>query len=307
LRELLTISSEMKASRPVFIVGEARSGTSILYRTLQKHPSFRPVEPNLVETEIFSLLRRTFMFGPSYPGPLIRFMLNDQSAYRDFLRSVRIVRLVSGLSVPINLVVGDRSDFVWYANLNHLLLRSYFFHAMRARRCRRLVEKTPTNTPNIHRLWKTFPRAQFLYVYRHPVDVFSSYRRRARADPAAAWAGRLGPEDFCVGYAASVERVLRWVEDHGNLQMIRYEDFTQHPARTFENICRFLEEPFEPQAVQEQDADLNRWRGDPHLWGAIVPVTKNWRDHMTTAEADAIQRALSHVMTRLGYDPYRLS
>jgi hypothetical protein len=86
--------------------------------------------------------------------------------------------------------------------------------------------------------------------------------------------------------------------------MIKYEEFTQHPAAIFEDICRFLEEPFEPQAVQETDPDLNRWRVDPHLWGEIVPVTKNWRDYMTPAEADVIQRALSHVMTRLGYDRY---
>jgi hypothetical protein len=306
LRELLNISSTMKASRPVFIVGEARSGTSILYRTLQKHSSFRPLEPNLVETEIFSVLRRSFMFRMDYPQPLVWFMLNDHAVYRDFLRSIRIVRLVSGLSVGINLIVRDRSDLVWYANLNHLLLRSYFLHAMRARGCDRLVEKTPTNTPNIHRLWKTFPNAQFLYTYRHPIDVFSSYRRRARDDPAASWAARLSPEGFCEGYEASVERVLRWADDHRNLRMIRYEDFTRHPARTFEEICRFLGEPFEPQAVEEPDPDLSRWRSDPHLWGEIVPVTKNWRDYMTPAEADVIQRALSSVMARLGYDGYLL-
>lgn len=89
MKDLLAISAEMKARSPVFIVGEARSGTSILYRTLQKHTSFRPREPNLVETEIFSHLRRTFMFSMSYPQPLIRFMLDDQGPYRDFLRSIR--------------------------------------------------------------------------------------------------------------------------------------------------------------------------------------------------------------------------
>ena len=155
MKRLLTISAEMKVSRPVFIVGEARSGTSILYRTLQKHSSFRPLRANLVETEIFSHLRRTFMFGPSYPGSLVRFMLDDEAAYREFLESIRIIRLISLLAVGVNFAFRDRSDVIWYANLNHLLLRTYFFHAARARGCRRLVEKTPTNSANIHRpMWR---------------------------------------------------------------------------------------------------------------------------------------------------------
>jgi hypothetical protein len=294
VRRLLAISTTMKDSNPVFIVGEARSGTSILYRTLQKHSSFRPLRTNLVETEIFSHLRRTFLFGTIYPESLIR-----------FLGSIRVIRLVNALAVGLNLMFRDRSDVVWYANLNHLLLRSYFFHAARARGCRRLVEKTPTNTTHLHRLWRTFPHAQFLYVYRHPVDVFSSYRRRATDDPAAGWAARLTPEDFCKAYRASIERVFRWTRGHGNLRMIRYEDFTRHPAREFERICEFLREPYEPQAVREGRPDFGRWRGDPHLWGEIVPVTKNWRDYIREDEADVIQTALSDVMGRLGYEPYQ--
>lgn len=307
MKRLLTISAEMKSSRPVFIVGEARSGTSILYRTLLKLSSFRTLDTNLAETEIFSHLRRTFMFGVSYPQSLLRFMLNDSVAYRHFLASIRVIRLVNVLAIGPNLVFRDRSDFIWYANLNHLLLRSYFFHAAKARGCRRLIEKTPTNTANLSRLWRSFPSAQFLYVYRHPVDVFSSYRRRAKDDPAAVWAKELTPEDFCKAYSASAGRVLRWTHDHENLRMIRYEDFTRDPSGQLRDICEFLEEPYEAEAVQEPRPDLNRWRGDPHLWGEIVPVTKNWRDYVSAEEAHVIQTALSQVMKRLEYEPYVLT
>ena len=307
MRRLVTISSQMKASNPVFIVGEARSGTSILYRTLQKQSSFRPLKTSLVETDIFSLLRRTFMFSRTYPEPLIRYMLNDEESYSAFLRSIRGIRLINLLLLPPNLVFRDRSGVLWYANLNHLVLRSYFFHAARARGCLRLVEKTPTNTANLHRLWRTFPHGRFLYIYRHPVDVFSSYRRRAAGDPDADWAGRLTPLDFCETYRASVGRVLTWSAHHRNLLMVRYESFVRHPATVFSDICNFLQEPFEPEAVEEPNPDLDRWRGDPHLWGEIVPSTKDWRDHISTSDVDIIQTALADVMERLGYEPYRLA
>jgi hypothetical protein len=304
---LLWVSAEMKRSNPVFIVGEARSGTSILYRTLQKHSSFRPSEVNLAETNIFVHLRRTFMFDQTYPETLRQFMLGDRRAYRDFLRSIGALRVVSALWVGPNYLLRDRADWLWYANLNHLLLRSYFFHAAAARGCRRLVEKTPTNTPNIAKLTRTFPRARLLYVHRHPVDVLGSYRRRAKADPDATWAN-LTPDDFCRTWLASTERVLAWLaRGNENLRLVRYEAFTQDPDAEFERICAFLDEPFEREAVEERHPDLTRWRGDPLLWGPVVRQTRAWTDYVTAAEAEYLQQRLLPVMDALGYEPYPVS
>ena len=85
---LLEISAEASAPARCSSSGEARSGTSILYRTLQKHSSFRPREINLAETNIFAHLRRTFMFDQTYPETLRQFMLGDEAAYQEFLRSI---------------------------------------------------------------------------------------------------------------------------------------------------------------------------------------------------------------------------
>jgi hypothetical protein len=297
----------MKRSSPVFIVGEARSGTSILYRTLQKHSSFRPSEVNLAETNIFVHLRRTFMFDQTYPETLRQFMLGDRRAYQDFLRSIGVLRVVSALWVGPNYLLRDRAAWLWYANLNHLLLRSYFFHAAAARGCRRLVEKTPTNTPNLAKLTRTFPRARLLYVHRHPVDVLGSYRRRAKADPDATWAN-LTPDDFCRTWLASTERVLAWLaRGNENLRLVRYEAFTQDPDAEFERICAFLDEPFEREAVEERHPDLTRWRGDPLLWGPVVRQTRAWTDYVTAAEAEYLQQRLLPVMDALGYEPYPVS
>jgi len=308
LPSLFEISAEARRSSPVFIVGEARSGTSILYRTLQKHSSFRPTQTNLAETNIFVHLRRTFMFGQTYPETLRQFMLGDEGAYQDFLRSIAVLRVVSALWVGPNYLLRDRAAWLWYANLNHLVLRSYFFHATGARGCRRLVEKTPTNTPNLAKLTRTFPRARLLYVHRHPVEVFGSYRRRAKADPNATWAN-ITPDGFCETWQASTERVLAWLAGgNENLKLVRYEAFTEDPDAEFERICAFLDEPFEPEAVQERHPDLTRWRGDPLLWGPVVRrQTKTWADHVTAAEADYLQQRLRPVMDALGYEPYPVS
>ncbi|MDP9022182.1 MAG: sulfotransferase [Actinomycetota bacterium] len=301
---LLAASRAMRAASPVFIVGEARSGTSILYRTLQKHPSFRPRTPNLVETDVFSHLRRTFLFTPTYPPNLVHFMLDDRDAFGAFLRAIRPLRVLSAILAPVNYVLRDRARWLGYVNLNHLVLRTYFFHAWRARGCLRLVEKTPTNTRHLPELARTFPDARFLYIHRHPVDVFTSYRRRAAVDPHGWWAD-LNLDEFCRIYADRSARALAWRDaGHNNLLLVPYERLTADPAQTFREVCGFLDEPFDPEAVEERAADPDRWPVDPHLWGRIVQRTKRWQDYLTDEEAAELQTRLSATMSALGYAAY---
>lgn len=297
-------SRAMRAASPVFIVGEARSGTSILYRTLQKHPSFRPLTPSLVETEVFAHLWRTFMFSLRYPESLVRFMLGDEQAYDAFLRAIRPLRVLSAILAPVNYLLRDHVGWLPSANLHGLVLRAYFFHAWQARGCRRLVEKTPTNTPHLGALAGAFPCARFLYIHRHPVDVYSSFRRRAEVDPDAGWA-RLDLEEFCHVYTAGARRALGWrAAGHGNLLLVRYEALTTTPAQTFAEVCDFLGEPPVPEAVEEPAPDPDHWPVDPHLWGEIVPRTKRWQDFLSRQEAAALQERLAPTMTALGYAPY---
>lgn len=301
---LWTPSPAMARTEPVFIVGEARSGTSILYRTLQKHTSFAPKRQSLVETDMFAHLPRAFLFGRTYPDAWIKFFLEDRQEWDQFLRSIRFARLATATLAPVNYLRRDRWGWLFHAGLGPAVLRRFVLHAAAARGCRRLVEKTPTNTPHLGKLTAAFPRARLLYVHRHPVDVFSSYRRRAAVDQAGAWAD-VNVHTFVERWTRSTARALAWLDSgNGNLLMVRYESFVEDPATAFRDICAFLGEPFEVQAVEEARPDLDRWPVDPHLWGAIVPSTKEWRDHISAEEAEVVQERTASIMRRLSYAPY---
>ena len=301
---LLRISRAMKDDFPVFIVGETRSGTSILYRTLQKHTSFSPKTTDLTETEIPALLRRVFTFNRHYPEHLMRYMLYDRDRWLRFLRTIRPCKAMNLLLMPANVLTRTPPAWLWYANLHHLTLRSFFFYAQEARGCRRLVEKTPTNTLHLSNLKRTFPKCRFLYVHRHPIDVYASYLRRAEVDREARWAG-ITVGEFCERYERSTSFVLAWLNaGNDDLMMIRYEDFTLDPSACFRQVCRFLAEPFEESALVETRPDLGRWLGDPHLWGPIVSTTKRWTDYVSYGQARTIETRLAAIMERFGYEPY---
>jgi hypothetical protein len=301
---LRALSQVMVRAEPVFIVGEARSGTSILYRTLQKHSAFAPEHQSLVETEMFAHLPRVFLFSSTYPEPWIRFCLDDHAEWSRFLRSIRVPRLVTAALAPLNYVRRDSWSWLFYAGLGPRVLRSFAFYATRARGCRRLVEKTPTNVRHLDKLTAAFPHCRLLYIHRHPVDVYSSYRRRAAVDPASRWAD-MDSGVFSERWVSSTTRALDWL-DAGNRNMltVRYESFVTDPATTFGDVCTFLAEPFEAHAVEERSANSGRWPVDPHLWGTIVPTTKDWRDYISTDEAANVQQLTRTIMRRLGYVPY---
>ncbi len=302
LRGLLAISRRMKQAKPVFIVGEARSGTTILFRTLLKHPVFEPRVENLQESSFVVQAPQAGDFNHVSPRNLRRFMLDDERAWQRFLQSIRPIRWWLGPAKRLGPSFGVR----WAFAPSRLVARSFVFHARQARGCRRLLEKTPNHVNHVPRLLACFPEARILYIHRHPADVYSSYVRRSRVDPKADWA-RIGPHQFCRIYRRHTRRILkarhRWPEA---VRLVRYGDFTAFPEIELESICGFLGIAYEPDVLSELDDPRQwaHWERSRHLYDGIKMHTKNWRDYLGPDDAAFIQVQLKSEMETLGHDPY---
>ncbi len=294
----------MKSESPVFIVGAPRSGTSLLYRVLQRHSAFRGRHLNLEEADLFHHLWRLPFVRGTRPASLFNYMLGDEDCYRAFVDSVRPLRMLSSVLLIPNFMVRNRATWWWRKiNRSDAVLRAYFHFAKEARECDRLVEKTPENWRFIGRLVGAFPRCRMLYLCRHPVEQFASYRRRLRDDPTAQWAA-ISPTQFCAEFQKSTRTVLRAQEvDSRALLVLRYEDLTSEKEQTFRRICEFLQVPLELQALHESNPEGISWAPDPHLFGEIRPHTKVWGDLVRSHEAAEIESKLAPLMNELGYRP----
>lgn len=299
---LPAIGREMREEAPVFIVGAPRSGTTLLYRILQKHPAFAGRRVNLAETHIIELLPRLFLFRRDHPKSLIRYMLGDHAAYEQFLRTILPLRVVNGALSPVNQVLRPQWAPWWWTRVNAAapVLRSFFFYAREARGVDRIVEKTPKHWRYLNVLLHAFPRCRMLYVVRHPVDQFSSFRRRA-ADERASWA-RMRVEVFCRRYSRSTTTAVRAAQNALPLDILRYEDLTASPEETMTQVFATLDVPFVPGAL-EGDASIKR-RAEPLVVGPIVERTKDWREYLTESQAAEIEERLSPLMELFGYSPY---
>jgi len=302
LARLRTLSETMVAESPVFIIGAPRSGTSLLYRILQGHSDFRPRTLNLEETAIFQQLWRLPFFGDRVPSSLFRYMLEDEDSYSAFLATIRPLRALATLLLIPNVLLRHRAGWWWrHVNRSDLVLRAYFYFAKRARGCNLIVEKTPENWRFIDGLLGAFPRCRMLYLCRHPVEQFASYRRRAKDDADAGWAA-LSVGDFCVDYLRSTQTVLRAQQSRrAPLLLVHYEELTSNTEEAFHRICDFLGVPFEPEALRGSNPERIRWPADPHLFGDVRRQTKVWQELVSPLEAVEIEERLTRVMGALGY------
>jgi hypothetical protein len=319
---LAFISAYMKRQSPVFIVGPARSGTSILYRTLQKHPSFKVQHSNLgldlAEAKVFISPKDLYIKGKDDQNPGYHYMLRNDHYYDRLLsKCIPIIlwqRLIfqNGLDRFLIHKYDFSRKWLWKMPLNHLLLRAFFFYSQKARGCRRLVEKTPSHLYLVPEIMATFPRAKILFIYRHPIDTFSSYRRRlgvelkrkVAADESSQWL-KISPSEFCTSYNREVGFMidnLETLSDH--LMAIRYEDFTLQPDRWFESICAFIGEPYDVKCFENEPKFGFVFEIDPFLFKRITAQTKDWSDYVNNAEARYIEGRLQEVMEKLGYQPY---
>jgi len=180
----------------------------------------------------------------------------------------------------------------------------FFAVARETRGVVRLVDKTPQNTPYARHLLLAFPQARLLYLARHPVDVYSSYRRRSALDAGADWT-RLPVDEFIRRYRFMAETALRFVEQHPEaIALVRYEDLTTDLEATFERICRFVGECPDREALLRDTSDEGGVAFDPHLFSAVVAKTKEWSDYVSPQEAAEIERQLAPIVAEFGYEPY---
>jgi hypothetical protein len=281
---------EGSAQPPIFVVGVARSGTTLLSAMLAAH-SRLDCGP---ESRFFARFRhldarqrRATLAQASWPGPAV-----------DFIDSLRNRgHPVVGL---FGLELADVREYLAARppSLAAMLESLTVLHARRAGKMR-WVEKTPRHllmTELLRRLW---PDARIVRIVRDPRDV------------ALSLAGLPFAKESVVGNLVRVDQDDRASRDRvasDPLAMtLRYEDLVTEPERELRRICDFIGEAYEP-AMLDQRGAAAAVAADHEWWKAAVsgPLhtesVGRWRREMS---ADAQRFAglhLSGFLREHGYE-----
>ncbi len=189
---------------PIFIGGLMKSGTTLLRKILENHPS------------IFSGLE-THWFSDAF---------QDIAHYREHQRHqwVRDFYELSDETVA-TLIAQSRSGADY---LNQLMQ----FATRRAGK-QRWLEKSPDNVFHIKSILESWPEAKILITRRNLLDVFASWKKNKKS----------GIEHFIV-VAAEFQAQLQHYAEERSVQVVGYEELVRETRAVLDRVLTFIGESF---------------------------------------------------------------
>jgi Sulfotransferase family len=218
--------SLIKWRGPLFVIGMWRSGTSLLYALLNKHPEIAL----LYEGDLL-MLRPLFWIPGAGKWKVRRWEFWNKGLQRHNLDS----------------------DSFFASNVRGMATEAYRQYALHKGS---LIggEKSPNYFDSIPELAKEFPNARFIVIWRNPAAICSSVIRAGNL--VRSWFNRKG---MCLRVLLGMEVMRaqcdRLVRSGGRIHELSYEGMVSNPIETMKEICRFLEISFVPEMASLEGAD----------------------------------------------------
>jgi hypothetical protein len=264
---------------PIFVVGCARSGTTLLRDLLRSHPRLAfPPETHFIPR-----------FYRAWGDP--------RSDLEARALGGRILKLRTIRRLDLDLQPSQFESCRSFAAVLEVLFGEYARREGRAR----WGEKTPQQVAEIPTLVRIFPRAKILHIHRDGRDVALSWLRR-----------RFGPENLYAAAVAWRRRVSTGRRDgatlDGNYMEVRYEAVLDAPEAVMRAICEFIDEPFAEQVLRPAErpavdlADkLARGRFRERR-GIESENREMWRRLMPLSDRALFESVAGDLLAELGYE-----
>jgi hypothetical protein len=270
---------------PFFVVGAARSGTTLIRVMLDRHPGVAiPPESHFIP-RLFEQRRR---YGEG--GRIQR--------ANDFLRDLAADGRFRSWELPIE-SVREQLAAVEGPTFADGIAAAFSAYA-KAQGKPRWGDKTPKYVDVIPLLAGLFPEARFVHVIRDGRDVALSVLDMERLHAHAATPARVWARQIKMGRAAG--RSLgptRYLE-------LRYEDLLEDPDARLRELCTFLGVSFEPGMLDHADRALDRIpkrQQGMHKRLALPPTKglRDWRSQMKASELAEFEAIAGAELEATGY------
>jgi hypothetical protein len=274
----------------LFIVGCARSGTTLLHRIVDAHPQ-------IAITPEMHWITRHFKNQNRLVTPELVSELAGHKRFAQFEipREEFEGLLGSGEAVPyptfLNRVFG------LYGKVKNKPL---------------VGNKTPAYVRSILDLHALWPEAKFVHIIRDGRDVCLSILNWKKADRTA---GRYASweEDPVSTTALWWERKVRTGREAG-AQLgsklyceVRYESLISRPEQECQRLCEFLDVIYDDAMIRFAEGktrtDLPNARKTPKkAWLPITSGMRNWRTEMPVKDVERFEAAAGNLLEELGYE-----
>jgi hypothetical protein len=278
-----------------FIVGQHRSGTTLLRLMLDSHPDLAiPPETQFIPEAIRSC--------QSAPDPAERFLqtLTSHDHWGDFHVDAAALRRVLAGMCPFDLSEALRAFYRLYAARHGK---------------RRWGDKTPRYVLAMELIQQYFPEAHFIHIIRDGRDLALSVLEEPRGSKAPPSVRHIG-ERWAVKVTEARQQATRlrfYLE-------VRYEDLVLNTDPTLRKVCdsidltwnvamlgyyRRAEERLSEEVTVGPKGIPVEQRHQKHRWTTKPPEASRvgrWRREMKPHDRDEFERAAGAMLQELGYD-----
>ena len=238
---------------PVFVVGHARSGTTLLQMILNNHSNI-------------AIYGEVHFFNPISDLKNLVPNLDSDKNIDDFFQLLTKIRTVHYLpdyegffdKVKIKLKKDKTAN---YETFYKYLLEEYG----EVENATRWGDKTTMNVRYLAELLQIFPQAKIIHIIRNPKDVIASKIR-------VPWS----PNSIIINafkWKIDILYGRKFAADHkDSYTEIRYEDLVSSPQSEIKRLLNFIDEPFEDAILNFYQKSQEYVRNEPWKEGVTSPI-----------------------------------
>jgi Sulfotransferase family len=276
----------------VFVVGAARSGTTLLQRMLDAHPQLAVVNETYWLPRKFRERTGVTRHGVVTEA-LLPLLLASPKFERMGLDRDDLDRLLSGRQ-PVRY-----EDFV---------ARVFDLYAERAGKAL-AGDKTPGYVRRIARMHELWPRARFVHIIRDPRDVCLSMLDWRSGERTAGQYGTWSMDPVVSTalywrYSVAVGRDAGSALGPGLYREVRYEDLVAASEHELGRLCDFLELPHSEAMTRYHEGRTRRkpGRSSKAQWLPPTAGLRDWRTQLAEEDVERIEVAVDDLLSSLGYE-----
>ncbi|MEA5466001.1 sulfotransferase family protein [Leptothoe sp. PORK10 BA2] len=235
---------------PVFIVGCARSGTTLLQSLLASHPEI----VSFPESKFFvDLVRMPEERSRRYAlGMVSKYLRPTLELFLDEVEHPELKRKLPRLPL-VKLYL--RSFRTIMAELTQLQGKRIW------------LEKTPEHLHRLKYVERYMPEAKIIHIVRSGVDVVASLYDLGQRHPNH-WGLTFKNEDTCIQRWSDDIAITHQYLSHPNHTLIRYEHLVANPTDEIQRLCSFIGVPFDARMIENYRNMSNQLVRSHETWKA---------------------------------------